>query len=123
MKKSGYGSVVNITSVSSVNKEANMSIYSSSKAALNHLVANLAYDYGPMGIRINNVGPGATRTAALASILTPEMEKKMLAHTPLRRLGEVSDIAHAVLFFASPASAWISGQVLMVNGGGEQTLD
>lgn len=123
MKESGYGSVINITSISSIEKEANMAIYSSSKAALNHLASNLAYDYGPMGIRINNVGPGATRTAALASVLTPEMERKMLSHTPIRRLGEVSDIACAVLFFASPASAWVSGQVLMVNGGGEQTMD
>ena len=57
MQKSGYGSIVNITSMSSVNKEANMSIYSSSKAALNHLSANLAYDLGKMGIRINCVGP------------------------------------------------------------------
>lgn len=47
----------------------------------------------------------------------------MLAHTPIKRLGEVSDIAAAVLYFASPASAWVSGQTLMVNGGGVQTLD
>ncbi|MFG6385680.1 MAG: glucose 1-dehydrogenase [Muribaculaceae bacterium] len=122
MQKSGYGSIVNITSMSSVNKEANMSIYSSSKAALNHLSANLAYDLGKMGIRINCVGPGATRTASLASVLTPELQAKMLSHTPVKRLGEVSDIAQAVLFFASPASSWVSGQVLFVNGGGTQTL-
>ena len=123
MEKSGYGSIVNITSMSSVNKEANMSIYSSSKAALNHLAANLAYDFGAMGVRINNVGPGATKTAALASILSPELESRMLSHTPLKRLGEISDIARAVLFFASPASSWVSGQTLFVNGGGIQTLD
>lgn len=123
MQKSGYGSIINITSMSSINKEANMCIYSSSKAALNHLAVNLAYDFGGMGVRINNVGPGATKTAALASILTPEMEEKMLKHTPIRRLGEISDIARAVLFFASPASSWISGQTLFVNGGGIQTID
>lgn len=123
MSKSGYGSIINITSMSSIDKGANMCVYSSSKAALNHLAANLAYDFGPYGVRINNVGPGATRTAALASILTPEIKEKMLRHTPIHRLGEVSDIAQAVLFFASPASAWISGQVLFVNGGGDQTLD
>ena len=123
MGKSGYGSIINITSMSSIDKGANMCVYSSSKAALNHLAANLAYDFGPYGVRINNVGPGATRTAALASILTPEIQEKMLRHTPIHRLGEVSDIAQAVLFFASPASAWISGQVLFVNGGGDQTLD
>lgn len=122
MQKSGYGSVVNIASMASVDKEANMSIYASSKAALNHLAANLAYDYGPMGIRINNVCPGATRTKALASILTPELEAKMLSTTPIKRLGEVSDIARTVLFFAAPISSWISGQIIMVNGGGSQTL-
>lgn len=123
MEKSGYGRVVNITSMSSVNCDPGMSIYASTKAALNHMMANLAYDYGPMGIRINNVGPGATRTRALASVLTPEIEAKMLAHTPIKRLGEVSDIANAVLFFASPMADWINGQTLMVNGGGVQTLD
>lgn len=122
MEQSGYGSIVNITSMSSVNADPNMSIYGSSKAALNHLAANLAHDLGPMGIRINNVAPGATRTKALASVLTPEIEKKMLANTPIRRLGEVDDIAGAVLFFAAPVSAWVSGQTLMVNGGGIQTL-
>ncbi len=123
MGESGYGSIVNITSMSSVDKAPDMCVYASSKAALNHLAANLAYDFGPYGVRINNVGPGATRTAALGTILTPELQEKMLRHTPIRRLGEVSDIAQAVLFFASPASAWISGQVLFVNGGGDQTLD
>lgn len=123
MQKSGYGSVVNITSMSSINSEPSMAIYGSSKAALNHLASNMAFDYGPMGIRINCVGPGATRTNALASVLTPELEAKMLARTPIKRLGEVSDIAGAVLYFASPISAWVSGQVLMVNGGGVQTMN
>lgn len=123
MQKSGYGSIINITSMSSINNDPNMAIYGSSKAALNHLASNLAFDYGPMGIRINNIGPGATKTHALATVLTPEIEAKMLAHTPLKRLGEVSDIAGAVLYFAAPISSWVSGQVLMVNGGGVQTLD
>ncbi|MDE7427046.1 MAG: glucose 1-dehydrogenase [Muribaculaceae bacterium] len=123
MEKSGYGSIINITSMSSINNSPSMAIYGSSKAALNHMASNLAFDYGPMGIRINNVGPGATRTRALASVLTPEIEAKMLAHTPIHRLGEVSDIAGAVLYFAAPVSAWVSGQTLMVNGGGVQTLD
>lgn len=123
MQKSGYGSIINITSMSSINNSPAMAIYGSSKAALNHLASNLAFDYGPMGIRINNIGPGATRTKALASVLTPEIEAKMLSHTPIHRLGEVSDIAGAVLYFAAPISAWVSGQTLMVNGGGVQTLD
>lgn len=123
MDKSGYGSIINITSMSSINNSPSMAIYGSSKAALNHLASNLAFDYGGMGIRVNNVGPGATRTHALATVLTPEIEAKMLSHTPIHRLGEVSDIAGAVLYFAAPVSAWVSGQTLMVNGGGVQTLD
>lgn len=123
MHRSGYGSIVNITSMSSINNDPGMAIYGSSKAALNHMASNLAYDYGSMGIRINCVGPGATRTHALSTVLTPDIESKMLAHTPIRRLGEVSDIAGAVLYLASPISSWVSGQVLMVNGGGVQTLD
>lgn len=120
MQKAGYASIVNITSMSSIDKEPNMNVY---KATLNAMAANLAYDLGPLGVRINNVGPGATRTAALNSILTQQIEEAMLKHTPIRRLGEVADIAQAVLFFAAPISAWISGQVLFVNGGGDQTLD
>lgn len=123
MQRSGYGSIINITSMSSINNEARMAIYGSSKAALNHLASNLAYDYGPMGVRINCIGPGATKTHALSTVLTPELEAKMLSHTPIKRLGEVSDIAGAVLYFAAPVSEWVSGQVLMVNGGGVQTLD
>jgi 7-alpha-hydroxysteroid dehydrogenase len=122
MKKDGYGSIINITSMSSINKSPNMSAYASSKAALNHMTSNLAHDFGPE-VRINAVGPGATKTAALASVLTPEIEEKMLAHTPIKRLGEVEDIAGAVLYFAAPISVWVSGQVIFVNGGGIQTLD
>lgn len=123
MEKSGYGSIINITSMSSINKSPNISAYASSKAALNHMTANLAFDFGPQGIRINAVGPGATKTAALAKVLTPEIEAKMLKGTPIKRLGEVTDISGAVLYFAAPVSEWVSGQVLFVNGGGIQTLD
>lgn len=99
-----------------------MSGYGGSKAAVNHTVANLAHDFGPE-VRINAVGPGATRTAALESVLTPDMEQTMLKHTPIKRLGTADDIAGAMLYFASPVSEWVSGQTLFVNGGGEQTLE
>ena len=122
MKKSGYGSIVFTTSMSSLNKDPNMSGYAGSKAAVNHMVANLAHDFGPE-VRINAVGPGATRTDALKTVLTPDIEKKMLAHTPIKRLGEADDIAGAMLYFASPISTWVSGQTIFVNGGGVQTLE
>jgi 7-alpha-hydroxysteroid dehydrogenase len=122
MKKAGYGSIINMSSMSSINNSPAISAYASSKAAINHMTSNLAFDYGPE-IRVNAVGPGAVRTAALASVLTPEVEARMLKHTPLQRLGEPEDVAGAVLYFAAPISKWVSGQVLFVNGGGVQTLD
>lgn len=122
MKASGYGSIVITTSMSSINKSPNMSGYAASKAAVNHMVANLAHDFGPE-VRINAVGPGATRTDALKSVLTQEIEERMLSGTPIKRLGEADDIAGAMLYFASPISEWVSSQTLFVNGGGVQTLE
>lgn len=122
MKASGYGSIINMSSMACINKSPAISAYASSKAAVNHMTRNLAFDYGPE-IRINAIGPGAIRTDALKKVLTPEIEKRMLVHTPLERLGEADDIAGAVLYFASPISKWVSGQILFVNGGGVQTLD
>jgi len=123
MQKGGYGSIINMSSMSSINKSPAISAYAASKAAINHMTANLAHDYGPAGIRVNAVGPGAVRTDALATVLTPEIEERMLSHTPIKRLGEADDIAGAVLYFAAPISNWVSGQTLFVNGGGVQTLD
>ncbi len=123
MKKAGYGSIINMSSMASVNTSPAISAYASSKAAINHMTRNLAYDFGPDNIRLNAIGPGATRTHALSTVLTPEIEKAMLKHTPIGRLGEAIDIAGAVLYFASPISSWTSGQVIFINGGGEQTLD
>ncbi len=123
MKTSGYGSIINMSSMASINKSPAISAYASSKAAVNHMTANLAHDYGRYGIRINAIGPGATRTAALETVLTPEIKERMLARAPIKRLGEPEDIAGAVLYLAAPISAWVSGQVIFVNGGGVQTLD
>ncbi len=122
MKNAGYGSIINMSSMASIDKSPSMSAYASSKAAINHMTRNLAFDYGPE-IRINAIGPGAIKTDALASVLTDDIEEKMLKHTPLGRLGEPDDIAGAVLYFASPISKWVSGQVIFVNGGGNQTLE
>jgi 7-alpha-hydroxysteroid dehydrogenase len=123
MEKSGGGAIVNIASMAGENSNVRMTAYASSKAAVMHLTRNMAYDLGPMGIRVNAIAPGAIKTAALASVLTPEIESAMVRRTPLGRLGLPTDIAFAALFLASPASAWISGQVLTVSGGGVQELD
>jgi 7-alpha-hydroxysteroid dehydrogenase len=105
------------------NKNKRMASYGASKAAVNHLTRNIAFDVGPSNIRVNCIAPGAIKTQALASVLTPEIEKTMLKHTPLGRLGEADDIAAAALFLCAPASQWVSGQVLTVSGGGVQELD
>lgn len=123
IEKAGGGAILNISSMAGENKNVRMASYASSKAAENHLTRNIAFDLGPKGIRVNAIAPGAIKTAALASVLTPEIEKAMLKHTPLGRLGEGRDIALAALFLCSPASSWVSGQVLTVSGGGVQELD
>ncbi len=123
MDKAGGGAILNITSMAADNKNQRMASYGSSKAAQSHLTRNIAFDLGPMNIRVNAIAPGATRTAALQSVLTPEIEATMLKHTPLKRLGEPADMANAALFLCSPAASWVSGQVLTVSGGGLQELD
>lgn len=123
MESAGGGVILNITSMSGENKNQQMASYGSSKAAESHLTRNIAFDLGPKNIRVNAIAPGATRTAALESVLTPQIEAAMLERTPLKRLGEPADMANAALFLCSPAASWISGQVLTVSGGGVQELD
>jgi 7-alpha-hydroxysteroid dehydrogenase len=123
MAEVGGGAVLNISSMAGENKNMRMASYSSSKAAVNHLTRNIAFDLGAMNIRVNAIAPGAIRTDALATVLTPEIEQVMLKHTPIKRLGQPEDIAHAALFLCAPASVWVSGQVLTVSGGGVQELD
>ena len=123
MEKAHGGSILAITSMAAENRNQRMAAYASSKAAANHLVRNIAFDLGPCNIRVNGIAPGATRTNALQSVLNEEIEAKMLAHTPIHRLGEPQDMANAALFLCSPAASWISGQILTVSGGGVQELD
>jgi 7-alpha-hydroxysteroid dehydrogenase len=123
MEKASGGAILNITSMAGDNKHQRMASYGASKAAGNHLTRNIAFDLGPKNIRVNAIAPGATRTHALETVLTPEIEAKMLEHTPLKRLGEPADMANAALFLCSPAASWVSGQILTVSGGGVQELD
>jgi 7-alpha-hydroxysteroid dehydrogenase len=123
IEKAGGGAVLNISSMSAENTNVRMASYSSSKAAISHLTRNIAFDLGPKNIRVNGIAPGAIRTDALATVLTPEVEQAMLKHTPINRLGEPGDIAGAALYLCSPAACWVSGQILTVSGGGVQELD
>lgn len=123
MESAGGGSILAISSMAGENRNQRMAAYGGAKAAVNHLVRNIAHDLGSKGIRVNAIAPGATRTDALESVLNDEVQQRMLAHTPIGRLGEPQDMANAALFLCSPAANWISGQILTVSGGGVQELD
>jgi 7-alpha-hydroxysteroid dehydrogenase len=116
MREAGGGAVVNISSVAARYAQKNFSAYGAAKAALNQLTRNLAQDFGPL-VRINAIEPGTILTDALAPFLTPERRERMEKTTPLGRLGQPEDIAAAVLFLSAPASSWITGKVLGVDGG------
>ena len=82
----------------------------------------------PFAVNAQVVDKGAAAATprdsdALKSVLNPDIEKKMLANTPIHRLGEPQDMANAALFLCSPAASWVSGQILTVSGGGLQELD
>ncbi|MBM4374778.1 MAG: SDR family oxidoreductase [Deltaproteobacteria bacterium] len=111
------GAIVNISSAMSHRVDSGFVAYGAAKAALDHVTRLLAHEWAPK-IRVNAVAAGATRTEALAFVTAiPELEGGMIARTPLARLGEAEDIAAAVLYLASPASAYVTGQVLAVDGG------
>ena len=94
-----------------------MSAYGTAKAALIHLTRELAADLAPK-IRVNAVSPGATATSALEIVTdSPELTDAMVAGTPLKRLGEPWEIAAAALYLASPAAAYVTGEILSVSGG------
>ena len=118
MREAGGGAVVNISSVAARYAQKHFSAYSAAKAALNQMTRNLAQDFGP-DVRINVIEPGTIMTEALAPYLTPERKERMCTTTPLGRLGQPEDIAAAALFLVAPASSWITGKILGVDGGVE----
>ena len=93
------------------------SVCVSSKAALNQLTRVLAKELGPLGIRVNAVAPGATKTAMGDDALSAFGEEAFVSMTPVGRVGEPGDIAQSVYFLASPEGAWITGQILEASGG------
>jgi 7-alpha-hydroxysteroid dehydrogenase len=91
--------------------------YGTAKGALTHLTRLLAADLSPR-VRVNGIAVGSVATSALQVVLdSDEIHDEMVRRTPLRRLGEPTDIAAAALWLASPAGEWVTGKVVEVDGG------
>jgi NAD(P)-dependent dehydrogenase (short-subunit alcohol dehydrogenase family) len=120
MLQQGAGCIINICSVhghvgSYVHKAA---AYNASKAAVVNLTRSLALEWGERGVRVNGISPGPLRTELMATRLAdPEYLRKSMERLALKRVGVPEDVVGTALFLASPAAAWITGQILAVDGG------
>lgn len=119
MQPQGSGSIINISSVSSLRAGQAAGAYSAAKAAVNQFTMCAAMEAAPYNVRINVVAPGAVETPGLdASVMKNEAMKKLMADAiPMQRLGTPEDMANAICFMASDESAFITGVVLPVDGG------
>jgi 3-oxoacyl-[acyl-carrier protein] reductase len=122
MKRHRFGRIVNISSRAGLEISlTGIQAYASAKAAQIGLTRQLAHELGPWGITVNNVAPGFVRsnpaTEQQWQSYGEDGQKRLVESIALKRMGAPEDIAHAVLFFASDYAAWITGQVLSVDGG------
>jgi len=114
------GAIVNVGSISALiaNIPQNQAIYNASKAAVHMLTKSLASEFATSGVRVNAVAPGYIRTAMTQGGLdNPAWSKIWLDMTPMRRVGEPEEVAQAVLFLASDASSYITGEIMTIDGG------
>jgi len=116
------GSIVNIVSIAATNASPSVGSYTPSKAALLAMTRQMAVEWSAFGIRCNAVGPGLVPTSGAGVYGDPEVRETRARAVPLGRLGTPDDIAHAVSFFASEDSTYITGQALFVDGGLTQSL-
>lgn len=116
MLRQRSGSIINMASVVGVHGNAGQSNYAASKAGLIALAKSIAQEVGSRGIRANAIAPGFIETAMTAA-LPEDVRKEWAAKIPLRRAGQVEDIANVATFLASDMSSYVSGQVIEVDGG------
>ena len=116
MMRQRSGSIINMASVVGVHGNAGQSNYASSKAGLIALAKSIAQEVGSRGIRANAIAPGFIETAMTAA-LPDDVRAEWAKKIPLRRAGQVEDIANVATFLASDMSSYVSGQVIQVDGG------
>jgi 3-oxoacyl-[acyl-carrier protein] reductase len=116
MMKKRAGSIVNVSSIVGVHGNWGQTNYGASKAGIIGFTKSLARELGSRGVRANVVAPGYVNTR-LTDVLPDEAKEAMLANTPLGRLGDPEDVAGAVRFLCSDEAAFITGEVLLVDGG------
>ena len=119
MAKAGRGSIVNMSSVNAVLAIPNIASYNVSKGGINQLTRVMALALAPHNIRVNAVAPGtiATELAARAVLTSEEAKARILSRTPLKRLGEPSEVADVVAWLASDAASYVTGEIVVVDGG------
>ena len=112
------GSIIIIASIAGLKGSVDLCVYAISKVAEHQIARNLAVEYGPHNIRVNAIAPGLIKTDFAKALWTdPKRLDAIENRLPLRRIGDPDDIAGATLFLASPAAAYVTGQVLNVCGG------
>lgn len=116
MMRKRAGSIVNVSSIVGVRGNGGQTNYAASKAGIIGFTKSLARELGSRNVRANVVAPGYV-TTQLTDVLPPEATDAMLANTPLGRLGDPEDVAGAVRFLCSDAAAFVTGDVLLVDGG------
>ncbi|NND67588.1 MAG: glucose 1-dehydrogenase [Halioglobus sp.] len=119
VESAGEGAILNISSIAGHKPTPCFAAYGTAKGALSLLTQELAQEFAPK-IRVNAIAVGSTKTDALNTVLTPEIEQTMVDLTPMGRLGEVEDIALGALYLCSPAAGYVTGDILGVNGGLER---